>query len=230
MIITKLEYQKKDKNRVNLFIDDKFAVSLSLDELVSLGLQKNQEITNDLLNKIIGQSDFGKFFNFALNFLSFRPRSEYEIREALKRKIVLLERSSGEKKDYRETVEAVIEKLKSINQINDLEFAKWFVNQRNTFRPKGKAALQQELARKKVSREVISSVLNEKNDNLESLSQFELAIASCRKKAAILALKIKDKKSRFEAKIKLQRHLASRGFDWETIRSVVEKLLGKEYN
>jgi regulatory protein len=230
VIITKLEVQKKDKNRVNVFLDGKFAVSLSLDEVVSLGLQKNQEVSLEFLNKIISQSDFGKLFNFALNFLSLRPRSEYEIRDALKRKIVLLEKSKGEKKDFGQVVDAVIEKLKSINQVNDMEFAKWFVDQRNTFRPKGKTALFQELSRKKIARDVISSVLDEKNADLGSLSQFELAMNASRKKAAVLALKIKDKQSRFEAKTKLQRHLASRGFDWDTIKSVVEKLLGKEYN
>lgn len=230
MIITKLEYQKKDKNRVNIFIDGKFAISLSLDEVVSLGLQKNQELSSEYLNRIINQSDFGKLFSHALNFLSFRPRSEYEIRDNLKRKIVLLEKSGGEKKDYHEIVEAIIEKLKSINQVNDLEFAKWFVNQRNTFRPKGKVALHQELARKKIPKEIISSILDNENDSFPGPSQFELALAASRKKAAVLALKIKDSTSYFEAKVKLQGHLASRGFDWDTIKDVVEKLLPKRYN
>lgn len=215
---------------MNIFIDGKFAVSLSLDEVVALGLQKNQEISPDFLNKIIGQSDFGKFFNHALNFLSFRPRSEYEIRDNLKRKIVLLERNAHEKKNYEGVVEAVVEKLKSMNQINDLEFAKWFVDQRNTFRPKGKAALHQELLRKKIPREIISSILDNKDDFSTGPSQFELALAASRKKAAIFALKIKDSPSYFEAKVKLQRHLASRGFDWDTIKDVVEKLLPKRYN
>jgi regulatory protein len=230
VIITKLEIQKKDKDRVNVFIDGKFAVSLSLNEVISLGIQKNQEISPEFLNKIISQSDFGKLFNYALNFLSFRPRSEFEIRDALKRKTIILERTTGEKKDYQPVVDAVIEKLKSINQINDTEFAMWFVDQRNTFRPKGKIALQQELSRKKISKTVISEVLDKKKDDSDSPSQFELALSASRKKAALLALKIKDSKSLFEAKVKLQRHLASRGFDWDTIKSVVEKLLGKEYN
>lgn len=230
MIITKLEIQKQDKNRVNVFIDGKFAVSLDIGEIVSLGLQKNQEVASGFLSKIIAQSDFGKFFNFALNFLSFRPRSEYEIREALKRKAILLHRSIGEKKDYQETIEAVIEKLRSINQVNDYDFAKWFVDQRNSFRPKGRAALEQELARKKISRSIISEVLGAKNSDPEIPSQFELALIASRKKAVVLSQKIKDKKSHFEAKIRLQRHLASRGFDWDTIKQAVEKQLGKEYN
>lgn len=185
MKITKLEYQKKDPKRVNVFVDEKFAVGVSVDDVIKLGIFKGQEINQEVLNKIIGESDFGKLFNRALNFLSFRPRSEWEIRRKL----------HGEKP---ELVEIVMEKLKGIGQVNDEEFAKWFVDQRNTFRPKGKLAIKQELAR--VGVKVVPEM---------GATELELATRAMGKR-------------KFSDPLKLQRFLLSRGFTWETIKSIIK--------
>ncbi len=188
MKITKLEYQKKDPNRVNIYVDEKFAVGLEVNDLVKLGLYNGQELSLEEFNKIVGESEFGKLFNGALNFLSFRPRSEWEIRHKLKFKT----------KDQ-PLIESVITKLKKINQINDEDFAKWYIDQRRTFRPKGKRAIEMELRRKGVKVKVESNI-----------SETELA------KRALLKFRGERTKPR------LFRFLASRGFDWQTIEDVVK--------
>src|SRR5574340_819738 len=132
MKITKLAYQKKDPNRVNVYVDDKFAVGLEVNDIVKLGIFKGQEISAEELNKIISSSEFGKKFNTALNFISFRPRSEFQVRRLFQRKKVT-------------NIESLIENLKQRGQINDQEFAKWFIDQRRTFRPKGRRAIEAEL-------------------------------------------------------------------------------------
>lgn len=182
MKITKLEYQKKDPNRVNVYVDNKFAVGLDVNDIVKLGIYNNQEISQDELNKIVAESDFGKKFNTALNFLSYRPRSEFEIRQMFRRKKL-------------EDIEEIVEKLKKLGQINDEEFAKWYIDQRRTFRPKGKRAIEMELLRKGVKIKVESSI-----------SETELAKRALEKYRGI---KTPEKISRF---------LASRGFDWDTIK------------
>lgn len=187
MKITKLAYQRKDQNRVNVYVDDKYAVGLDVNDLVKLGLYKDQEISAEQLTKIIGESEFGKLFNASLNFLSYRPRSEWEIRHKLKFKT-----------NDQKLIDSIIEKLKTIGQINDSDFAKWFVDQRNTFRPKGKRAIAMELRRLGVKVKV-------END----ISDRQLA-----KRALKRYHGEKDKP-------KIQRFLASRGFDWETIEEVV---------
>ena len=186
MQITKLEYQKKDPSRVNVHVDGKFAVGLDLNDVVRLGLYVNKEISQQELDSILGDSDFGKKLNSALNFLSFRPRSEFEIRQFFRRKKIT-------------DIEEVVEKLKKLNQINDDEFAKWFIDQRNTFKPKGSRALAMELRRLGIK---------EKVEN--TLSEVTLA-----KKALAKYHGSKDK-------LKIQRFLASRGFDWETIENVIQ--------
>lgn len=199
MKISRLEYQKKDPHRVNVYVDDKFVAGISANDIIKLGLFNNKEINSQELNKIISDSEFGKLFNSAINFLSYRPRSEWEIRFKFK-------------KENQQMVDKVIEKLKQINQINDSDFVSWFVDQRNTFRPKGKRALEYELIKKGIDRKLIDQI-GEKSGEVE------------------LALKAVSKKTRLlSSRDKLQRFLISRGFEFDTVKEVVEKLFKKEYN
>lgn len=191
MIITKLEYQKNNPNRVNVYIDGKFAVGIGANDVIKLGIFNGQEVTQEELNKIIEQSNFGKDLNTAINFLSFRPRSEWEVRQRLR------------KKDPGVAQDDIINKLKEIGQIDDEKFAAWWVEQRSTFRPKGQRAINMELARKGVKIKV----------KLEN--------------EADLALKLIKKKA-FLDKEKIYRYLLSRGFSYDTIESVIEKLGLKE--
>ncbi len=179
MKITKLEYQKKDPNRVNVYVDDKFAVGLEANDIIKLGIFTGQEISQDELNKIAGESEFGKLLNKAINFLSYRPRSEWEVRRKFNN-------------------EELIKKLKELKLVDDEAFAKWYVEQRNTFRPKGRRMLEMELRRKGIKTKV-------END----LSETELA------KRALVKKKFLDKE-------KAIRFLAGRGFSWETIEDVIK--------
>ncbi|MCL4389773.1 MAG: RecX family transcriptional regulator [Patescibacteria group bacterium] len=193
MQITKLEYQKKDPNRVNVYVDEKFAVGLETNDIIKLGLARGQEISQKQLNGIIGASEFGKLFNTALNFLSYRPRSEWEVQHKLKFK------SQNAK-----LVDAVVEKLKGMGQINDEEFAQWYTDQRRTFRPKGKRAIEMELRRKGVQSDTIKQLSS------NPINEVELAKRALEK--------FRGEKTR----PRLERFLASRGFDWQTIEDVVK--------
>ncbi len=201
MIITKLEYQKKNPDRVNVFIDGRFAVGINSNDILTLQLFKDKEISQQELNNLLAQSEFGKLLNFALNFLSFRPRSEWEVRMRLKRK------DSGQAR----MTDQVIDKLKQIGQIDDLKFGQWFVDQRNTFRPKGRRMLEIELRRKGLAPEIIKAVLKE-NPN-----EFGQALL-------IVQKKFKDKFDRE----KIIRFLGNRGFSWDIIESVIARLFQKE--
>lgn len=187
MRITKLEYQKKDPNRVNIYVDGKFTVGIGTNDVIKLGLYKDQEISSDFLNKVIAESGFGKEFNSALNFLSFRPRSEFEMRQFFRRK------------KY-EFGEQILEKLKALGQINDEEFAKWYIDQRNTFRPKGKKALKSELLKKGVKVDMPTD-FNEKEMALKALKKYHGTVDQ----------------------LKIKRYLANRGFSWDVIEEVVKK-------
>ena len=80
-VITSIKPQKKKQQRFNIFLDGKFAFSLSAEALAQAGLHENQEIPPNDVRKLINESEFALIFDKILKFLSFRPRSEFEINE-----------------------------------------------------------------------------------------------------------------------------------------------------
>lgn len=218
MKITKLVYQKKTPNRVSVYVDDQFAAGLDLNDLIKLQLYQGQEISQLELNKIIGESEFGKLFNAALNFLSYRPRSEWEIRHKL-----------GFKTKDTKLIESVVSKLKKIGQIDDLNFATRYINQRQTFRPLGRFALNFQLRKKGLTRETIKKVLTATGDSHNLISDEQLATKVARKYLARISSDLTSgTKKKYQQK--LQRLLTSRGFDWDTTKIVIDKLIPKRYN
>lgn len=123
-------------------------------------------------------------------FLAVRPRSEKEITDYLKRK-----------KASPEAAEKIFSLLKQQNLIDDSAFAEWWIDQRSTFRPKGKIALKAELKQKGVSQAIIESALEKINE----LSLAKKAIA----------------KKKFFTPQKLVNFLSYRGFSWQTIKKVL---------
>lgn len=233
MQITSLEYQKKDPNRVNLFVDGKFLAGIDANDIIKLNLYNGKEIDSNEISKIIAQSEFGKEFNAALNFLSYRPRSEWEIRDFFRRRRRQQELKKTSDKDKKEiseqTIESVITKLRDLGQINDESFAKWYIDQRITFKPLGQRALKYELLKKGIDKKVIDQVLSPTGE--DSLpSELDLALKALSKKADRIMRSISDSDSRYQAKIKLQQFLISRGFGYDTAKEAVEKILKKEYN
>lgn len=154
--------------------------------------------------------DFENFYNKALRFLSFRPRSEKEVKDNLKRK-----------KAGSLVIDKIIVKLKEQKFINDLEFVKWWVEQRTSFRPLGLRLIKMELRQKGISDEMIESGIM----NQESGAENDLGLA--RKLIAKRLLRYKGL-SKQELYQKLGSFLARRGFDWETIKQVIDEAVGKE--
>lgn len=155
---------------------------------------------------------FEKFYNSSLKFLSYRPRSEKEVRDNLTRKS-RKSRKKVEKLD--EIIDKVVNKLKEQNFINDLEFAKWWVEQRTTFKPRSVKLIKIELKQKGIDEEIIECQMS---IPIESgpISNLEMAKKLVEKKIKRMDLSnLKDKQ-------KLQRYLAGKGFDWGIIEEVLK--------
>ena len=153
--------------------------------------------------------NFDKFYNKSLRFLSFRPRSEKEIQDYLKKKNC-----------NDDTSKKIIEKLKEHNFLNDLDFAKWWIEQRTSFRPRAERVIKIELKQKGIARDLIDEVFD-KNPSKDK----EAALKLAQKKVARYAKEEKQK-----AYEKMFRYLSSKGFNYDTIKEVVDQVLGKEYN
>jgi len=154
---------------------------------------------------------FEKILNKAYHLLSFRPRAEAEIRRRLQKHT---------KKEV--LIDKVVERLRELNLLNDHEFVRWWVEERQTFRPKGKQLIELELKRQGIKKEIIDEVLGQEGAS-GSLSQVELARQAIKKKISLY-----KNLSRREFRQKVGEFLARRGFDWETIGSVIDSLKEEE--
>ena len=137
--ITKISPQKS-KKRINLYIDGWFFSGLDLSVALKHSLKVGQEITKKRLTTLVNQSEKESFFQKATNFISYRPRSEKEVRDYLKRKQKT--KKKLKKVQNEKITNQIIKRLKKNKFLDDREFAKWWVGQRLEFRPKGKIALK----------------------------------------------------------------------------------------
>jgi regulatory protein len=157
--------------------------------------------------------DFEKFYKASVRFLSFRPRSEKELRDYLKRKTENLKPQIDES-----IMERIIESLKRDKFINDEEFTRWWVEQRTLLKPKAARVIKYELKQKGIVRELIDSFFEE-NESSDSEAALKLAEKKLRT--------IHDQTDKYKVKEKLGRYLASKGFDWDTIKEVIDRILAK---
>ncbi len=84
--VTDLRVGVRDENRVNVFLDGKFAFSLTIQQVSDFKLKRGSILSEDEIEKIQKASDFGKLFQRSLEYALSRPHSEKEIRDYLKRK------------------------------------------------------------------------------------------------------------------------------------------------
>lgn len=215
--ITDINQQKNNPKRVNIFIDREFAFGISFDLRYGNKLEIGKNISEKQIQLIIRLDQIERLFNKALKFLSYRPRSEKEIRDHLLRKgrLIGIEKSEDEKEQYEKSVNLVIKKLKGIGQINDNEFANWWVEQRKKFKMRGNRLIKMELLQKGVDKELIDEKLNRENKD-EDLSLAE--------KVALKKVASYKRLDKNEFRIKMGQFLARRGFEWGVIKKVVDTL------
>jgi len=154
--------------------------------------------------------NFEKFYKKALNFLSFRPRSEKELRDYLKKK-----------KCDELTSQRIIENLKDHKFLSDEEFAKWWIEQRTFIKPKAARIIKMELKQKGIDNDLIEQILKDGKE-----SDFEKARKLAEKRMPRYS-KIEEKRKVYE---KLGRFLISKGFDYDIIKQVIDQIFDKEYN
>ncbi|HET7099309.1 MAG TPA: RecX family transcriptional regulator [Patescibacteria group bacterium] len=206
-IITSIKSQKS-KKRVNIYLDDeqssplrgKFGFGIDLDNFIKLGLRVGQELTQERLEEIVKKAEFQKFLDKLLMFATLRPRSEKEVRDYFRRKEVHVSMH-----------EELTEKLRHFELLDDLKFAKWWIDQRMQFKPKSKRIIIQELRIKGISQNNIDDAFGE-----TVIDEEKLARELIEKKS----YKWKNLESR-SARQKMSQYLAGKGFNWDIIKKVV---------
>ena len=203
--ITRLAFQKRTDQRVNVYLDGEYAFALPAIEAARLKV--GQALTDAEIVALRATDAAAKAYDRAVQYLSVRPRSEAEVRRRLERAEV-----------DPETVEAVVVRLTEQGYLNDAEFARYWVENRQLFRPKGEQALRQELRQAGVDSETIQH-------SLEGLDTREAAYAAARPKAERLKLLAQEDPQAF--KHKLGNFLLRRGFNYDIVREITNQLLSE---
>lgn len=198
-IITSIK-QQKNKNRVNVYLDDEFGFGIDLDNFALLNLRVDQEYTQEEIEKIIKRAEFQKTYDKLLRFAMVRPRSEKEITDYFRRKKV-----------HESMHEEMLKKLKHLDLLNNLEFAKWWIDQRIQFKSKSKRIIIQELRMKGISQNDIDDAFGE-----TVIDEEKMARDLIEKRA----YKWKGLEPRV-ARQKMSQYLAGKGFGWDVIATVM---------
>ena len=203
-IITKIEAQKKNTDRVNIYINDEFFMSVFTELVYTFNLKKGMTIDKDSLKSLLDNDMYIKAKNKALNILSKADQSEKKIREKL----------SSDFEDS--TIDKVLTFLKDNKFIDDNLLAQKIVNTNINLNKCGKNKIKQNLYNKGIDLESISEAIS----NIDYNTEFENAMYLAMKRYD--RIKNDDKRKIYQ---KLSQHLAYKGFSYDIIKSVLNKLL-----
>ena len=207
-VITKIESQKRNEDRVNIYVDEKFFMAIYKELVFTFNLKKGDNINEDNLKRILKDEMFLKGKNKALNILSKASQSEKKIREKLQ-------------DDFEEDViDDIVDFLKKYNFINDNELASKIVNTNININKYGKNRIKQNLYNKGIERNAIDEAISEIDQN----DEFENALYLAQKRYD----RVKNEDSR-KAYANVDHHLAYKGFSYDIIKSVLNKIF-KDYD
>jgi len=146
--VTAIRAGRRQGKRVNVFLDGKFAFSLEAEVALKEGLQVGQELSESDIEALARSDLFHRCLNAAIHYLGYRPRSEAELRERLHRRGF-----DGDK------VEATLAKLREQGLVNDLAFAQFWKDNRQSFSPRSQWLTRSELRQKGVADDIIDQVV-----------------------------------------------------------------------
>lgn len=193
--ITDIKQAVRNENRVNVYVNGKYAFSLDVAQVVDLRIKVGMEISEEELAKYKKASEFGKLYQRTLEWALVRPRSEKEVYDYLYRKVY-------EKKLDKSYINLIIERLKNKKYLDDTKFAEYYVENRFVKKGISRKRLRMELMKKGVAAEIIEQVLDGRNDEEEILK--------------IIA----KKRAKYDDE-KLTQYLCRQGFSYQLARSLV---------
>ena len=199
-VITEIKVQKKNPDRVSIYLDGEFGFGLS--RIVAAWLQVGQHLGDQAIESLLNRDTDEVAYNKALHFLQLKPRTEKEIRSKL-----------IENEFTQNQIEAVIQRLREAGLIADERYAQEWVENRNQLHPRSRRLVAMELRRKGITENAIEEALKDSLPDDETALQ--AAMQYSRKIQSDDRLKFQKRMSAF---------LARRGFSYETIVPVVETI------
>ncbi|WP_055071158.1 recombination regulator RecX [Clostridium massiliamazoniense] len=206
--ITNIETQKRNEERVNIYIDNEFAFACYKEIVYKECLKKDMEVELERLRKIIEEEEFLKCKNSALRIVEKTYKTEKEMIDKLLQK------------GYEGIIiEKTIAFLKEYNFLNDEKYSLMYARDKSKIQ--GKNKIKYSLMKKGIDKDTIENTLESMDNSVEEETAYNLAI----KKYRILSKKENDK---YKLNQKLIRFLLGKGYDYGLIKSVIKKVTNEE--
>ncbi len=196
MRITAIKQQVKRTDRYSVFVDDKYAFSLSETALLESKLASGDELSAGQVKEYKKLSEDDKLYNQTLRYIALRPRSKWEIEFYLQRK-----------KAAPPLTEAILNKLSVIGLVDDEKFAKAFVNDRRLLKPASRRKLIAELRKKRIANEIIEQAVGSEADDEQT--------------ALLEVISRKRRQTKYQDDQKLMQYLARQGFSYGDIKEAL---------
>ena len=207
-IITKIEVGKRNKERVNIYIDEEYAFSISAELIYKENIKVKDKIDVDSLKKLADEDNYIKCKNTALKTIERTYKSEKELAQ----KLAL--------KGYDDhIINRTINFMKEYNLLNDNNYATMYVKDKS--RNIGKKKIKYSLLQKGIDEEIIESELEKINNDEVKAIVYEMAL----KKYKVFSKRENDN---YKLTQKLYRFLMGKGYDYDLIKYVVKSIVKSE--
>lgn len=207
--VTSVQAQKKDPERVSVFLDDAFAFGLAADVAVAEGLRKGRRLTPEDQLALLQKEEVIRARQAALDYVSRGGKTTTEVRRSLARRGF----SEG-------AVEDAIEKMEGYGYLDDAAYASAFVRGRSASRGHGPQRLRADLIKKGVSRDAIDRALEELDADALADSARQLAAQRWRALSGEEDLRKRKKKT--------TDFLLRRGFSFDQVREALDAVADDE--
>lgn len=196
MKITGIKQQVKRQARYSIFVDEKYAFSLSENALLAQGIRIGLEVTKEELEAFKDASKFDKAYNLTLSYVARRMRSEWELLDYFRRKEI--DEEAGEQ---------ILARLRDYGYVDDLAFARGWVENRRLLKPVSKRRLILELRQKHIADDIARQVLEEdETSDRDTLRQL---------------VERKRKQTRYADDQKLMQYLVRQGYSYNDVKTVL---------
>jgi len=203
--ITKIEHQKKNKQRYSLYSNDKFILGISVESLLEFNISAGMDIPEELLLRIEQKEKFVAIRDQAWRFLARRMHSRKELRDKL-----------VAKKHDQIDIDKIIQELEDKKYLNDTSFARQMITDEISLKKTGPLLIKNKLLKKGVDINIISSLLDELYDE-------HLQYQNCQYFANKKRGSLKNSAAR-SARDKLGNFLIQKGFSWDMCNRVISEL------
>ena len=208
-IITKIEQQKKRKNRYSLFSGEKFIAGISEETLLRYNIHNGRELSDDEIESIQKQENTLAAREQAWRYLARRAHSIKELHDKLLNK-----------KIDSEIIARIITDLKNKNYLNDEDFSRQLIVDEIKIKKSGPLSIKNKLIKKGVALNLIKHLIDELYDEAEQIN-------NCRYHAN-KKYKSVSTEERTKQINKLGTYLKQKGFFWETSGQVIMEIIANE--